>query len=414
MLKCKKIVLAIFTILAFSVISYAVRVTPNTKISLITCGAGYEVYSMYGHTALRIQDSVIGYDYVINYGMFSMAADNFAYHFVKGETDYQVVAESFESFIEEYITDNRYVFQTELNIPDSSKIAINDFLEWNLRPENKVYRYKFFSDNCATRIRNILEEKAHVVWNETNINRAQFPSTSEFASVIQDYWQKKTAYTFRDIILIYQSKIPWINEAIQMPIAAPADTHLTYRAVMFLPDFLLDAVQNAHITYNNKVIPLAKSTKQLVFTDKYKIPQSLSWFERPQFIMPLFLCLVFIVSIWGIKRGRLYCFTDFLLMFISGLLGVFLFFMSFISVHECMFPNYNLLWAFPLNFIAAFAVLLSHKCLKYYYRFLIYLYVFFFIVIPFLPQHFLFVWMTIPIAILVRIASYYIVQTKKQ
>lgn len=51
---------------------------PNTdcdsiKISLLTCAPGNEVYSLYGHTAIRYTDYNKGIDVAVNYGVFSFS-----------------------------------------------------------------------------------------------------------------------------------------------------------------------------------------------------------------------------------------------------------------------------------------------------------------------------------------------------
>ena len=383
-----------------------IPITSETKISLITCGAGYEVYSMYGHTALRVKDTKLGYDYIFNYGVFSLQMDNFAYHFVKGETDYQVVITTFDSFIQEYVDDNRDVYENEFQLTDSSKRLIVDYLEWNLQPENKVYRYKFFSDNCATRIRDILEKSSQIHWNTNSENRVKPPQSGQFSLVINDYWKTKTQYTFRDIILIYQSKLPWINATIQIPIAAPADTHLTYRAAMFLPDFLMDAVQNATVINNGKSLPLVKSAVQLLVPNQKLLPVKPSILSSPFFVITIIFILLFIITLLGIYRRRLYRFIDCFLLFVTGVFGVLLVFMSFISVHESMRPNFNLWWAFPLNFIAFFFVLFSSRYLIKYYQFLFVLYGLFFFCLPFIPQSIPFIQCVFPLLILFRFIAY--------
>lgn len=389
-----------------NLVNAEIPITSETKISLITCGAGYEVYSMYGHTALRVKNPKLGYDYIFNYGVFSLQMDNFAYLFVKGETDYQVVITTFDSFIQEYVDDNRDVYENEFQLTDSSKRLIVDYLEWNLQPENKVYRYKFFSDNCATRIRTILEKSANIQWNTNSENRIKPPQSGQFSVVINDYWKTKTQYTFRDIILIYQSKLPWINAAIQIPIAAPADTHLTYRAAMFLPDFLMDAVQNATVVNNGIVMPLSKPAEQLLIPNQKLLPANSSFLSSPFVVLTCVFILLFLVTLLGIYRRRMYRFIDCLLLFITGIIGVLLIFMSFVSVHESMRPNFNLWWAFPVNFIAFFFVLFSYKILMKYYTFLFVIYGLFFFSLPFIPQSIPFIQCLFPVLIFFRFIAY--------
>jgi len=405
MLKKNNVIILIFICIA-NLHSFANGLyTKNVQISLLTCDPGNDVYSLYGHTAIRIKDTVLGTDYVVNYGIFSMGLDNFVYLFVKGETDYQVDISYFSDFMYEYVSEHRNVFENVLQLPDSNRKMFLEYLEWNLRPENKIYRYKFFSDNCSTRIRNIIEKTASVEWKITASNRVIPPLLCENYSTITNYWKKQTKVSFRQMIHIYQSKMPWLNIGIDAPMAAPADTHLNYRAVMFLPDFLMDAVQNATIDSNGKIIPLSKPVHPLL---QYK-PQpidTLSFFLMPTPVaITLFLAFL-IVTILGLRKQKLFRAIDVSLLFITGILGCIVYFMAFVSVHESMWPNYNICWAIPLNFIAAIVAIFSKRLLLLYYQGLWVVYGLFFLALAFIPQSIPFIYVMLPLLILLRFLAY--------
>ena len=48
--------------------------SPGLQVSIITCGPGTDLYSVYGHSAVRIVDSMRGTDKVYNYGTFDFYA----------------------------------------------------------------------------------------------------------------------------------------------------------------------------------------------------------------------------------------------------------------------------------------------------------------------------------------------------
>ena len=60
----------------------------HAKISLLTTmPTDHAVYTLYGHTSIRVQDLVAEnekIDYVFNYGMFDPSIPNFMYRFAKG------------------------------------------------------------------------------------------------------------------------------------------------------------------------------------------------------------------------------------------------------------------------------------------------------------------------------------------
>ena len=158
--------------------------TPDTiygdslQISLLTCGPGKEVYSLYGHTAIRFHDVRNQQDLVINYGMFSFAQKNFILRFIFGLTDYEMGIVPFDAFMEEYKREHRWVIEQVLNLSSADKRSIAMAIDANYLPENRVYRYNYFYDNCTTRARDLLANNIQgtVVYKSTPNTQATFRS----------------------------------------------------------------------------------------------------------------------------------------------------------------------------------------------------------------------------------------------
>ena len=153
----------------------------SIRLSLLTCAPGEEIYSLFGHTAIRYEDPANGIDAVFNYGLFSFNTPNFIFRFSLGETDYQLGATDYAHFAAEYAFDGRSVWQQTLNLSKEEKAELIRLLQENYRPENRVYRYNFFYDNCATRPRDKIEESI--------IGKVIYPSESQDGS-----------RSFRDIV----------------------------------------------------------------------------------------------------------------------------------------------------------------------------------------------------------------------
>ncbi|MQN34969.1 DUF4105 domain-containing protein [Prevotella copri] len=128
----------------------------SVDISLLTCGPGQEVWSYYGHTALRIQNKAMGTDVAVNWGMFSFNQSCFVLRFVFGLTDYQIGIYPMSDFIAEYAHEGRWVRQQRLRLSRTEKLGILRSIDKNAQPENRVYRYNFFYDNCTTRAREMI------------------------------------------------------------------------------------------------------------------------------------------------------------------------------------------------------------------------------------------------------------------
>ena len=154
----KKIFSLLFLI-QFSV-SYCQQLTvsENTKISVITVGLADEVHSLYGHTALRIQDSKLNFDLVYNYGMFDFRTENFVAKFAKGDLQYYAAAYPYADFEYSYREDNRSIYEQVLNLSVTEKQTLFDKLNTSLLPENTFYTYKFIDRNCTTKVIDIVNE----------------------------------------------------------------------------------------------------------------------------------------------------------------------------------------------------------------------------------------------------------------
>ena len=135
----------------------AADLSPQAEISLLTCSAGTEIYSYFGHSAIRIKDPRTGIDLVFNYGVFSFETPHFVWRFCKGETDYLLAVQSMKSFMQEYYEEQRDVYEQILNFTSLERQSLYNALIENNKPKNRLYRYKHFSDNCSTRIRDQFE-----------------------------------------------------------------------------------------------------------------------------------------------------------------------------------------------------------------------------------------------------------------
>ena len=158
----------------------------SIQFSLLTCAPGQEIYELFGHTAIRYQNFTRNEDYVFNYGMFSFRTPNFVYRFVKGETDYQLGITPYIYFQAEYAMRGSSVYQQVLNLTEAEKQKLYDLLRENYLPQNRIYRYNYFYDNCTTRARDQIEKAVAgtVVYPE------QVPASS-FREIVHHYLIEK-------------------------------------------------------------------------------------------------------------------------------------------------------------------------------------------------------------------------------
>jgi hypothetical protein len=329
-------VIAIGLMFGFLKFAQGIELSDSAKISLLTVAPGKELYSTFGHSGIRIQDSDNNIDIVFNYGTFDFNQPNFYINFVKGRLLYMLEVSSFQNFLEMYEYEERSVFESVLLLEKKEKQNILDFLLHNARPENKNYRYEFFFDNCATRIRDVFEKE---LGNKLQYNSAKLDTTK----------------TLRKMLDIYVEHKPWIKLGFYLILGLPSDVRATPRMQAFLPDYLKKLIETASVTRGDTLAPLVIKKQALL---KYESHPDTNDFFTPKITLLFFLIFILIVSLVEPAIKRRFVLLDFLLFFSAGLLGWFLIGMWVFTEHYAVPKNLNVLWAnpffLPLSFLLFF------------------------------------------------------------
>lgn len=315
-------------VLLFSCSSlFAQQDSSHLRVSLLTCGTGPEPWETFGHTAIRITDSMSGTDDVFNYGTFNGYDDDFLLKFTRGKLLYYLSYYPYIHFVDEYARDNRSVREQELKISGADKIEIYNFLLHNARNENKYYKYDFFFDNCATRIRDA------------------FPKALGPGFKYAYTLPKHKSISFRNIINQYFYRVHWQRFGVNILLGSRIDKIMTNSDVMFLPDYLADGLAGA--TLNGKKI--ANASKSIV-DGSSKLAAGIN----EPFLLTSFIALLTILGLSLPKLKRLGKVMVFFNLFLSGFIGCFIMVMWMATDHQGCSNNFNLLWALPTNLIAAF------------------------------------------------------------
>lgn len=311
----------------------------SADVYLLTCAPGNESYSIYGHTALRIAIRGTSFDMVYNWGIFDFSTPNFVYRFAKGKLDYMLGAYSYERFLEEYINEGRSVWSQKLNLTVAEKEKMFELVNENLRPENIRYRYDFFFDNCATRVRDIIADAAA-------------------DTVIYPVKEKKKS--FRQLIDPYQKVLPWLDLGADMLLGLQADRKATVSDEMFLPVHLRDNLASAVIVHDGKQEPLTGPVETVADLPAAAtirntwVPQVVFW------IVFLFVLLVTFVF----KRPALEKFADFLFFPVYSLIAILLAFTNIFSEHDALHFNLLFLGINILIPVLAFLLVAGRKAAK--------------------------------------------------
>ncbi len=364
-------------------------------MSLLTCAPGEEIYSLFGHTAIRYENPSQGIDVVFNYGLFSFNTPNFIFRFSLGETDYQLGATDYERFAAEYAFFGRSVWQQTLNLTDEEKTELIRLLQENYHPENRVYRYNFFYDNCATRPRDKIEESI--------AGKVIYPAEPQGGS-----------HTFRDIVHQYCKGHPWARFGIDLCIGSEADQPITQRQMMFAPFYLMDAFDGAQIKGDSIQRPLITANELVV--DATPEPDESSRMPTPLQCSLLLFILTAAATIYGIRRRTGLWGIDLFLFGMAGIVGCVLAFLALFSQHPAVSSNFLLLVFHPGQlFFLPYIIYCVRKGKKCWYLTLNLMVLTLFIVLfPVIPQRFDFAVVPLALVLLIRSASNLIVTSKKK
>ncbi|WP_240484955.1 lipoprotein N-acyltransferase Lnb domain-containing protein [Arenibacter latericius] len=304
------------------------QISPNAQISVLTCGAGDDLYTTFGHSAFRVQDPVQGIDVVYNYGTFDFNPPMFYVDFAKGNLFYSLSKQETPYFLYAYELENRWVKEQQLDLDLAQKNKLYKFLEINHLPENRDYKYDFFYNNCATKIGDVLEE--------TLGTKLHF----------EDQLEEK--YTFRELLHQKLTLNSWSNFGIDLALGSVIDQTASNKEHMFLPDYVMKQLGNSTLGRSKLV------SKERTIINPKERKAGTNFITTPLFWILSLLLLVIIITYLNYKNKVRSRVLDFGLFIITGLAGILLLFLWFFTDHTATVYNFNILWVFPLNTIVAF------------------------------------------------------------
>ena len=349
---------AILNILSISI---KAQDSSHLRISLLTCTPGEELYSTFGHSALRVVDSSSVTDIVFNYGTFNFDDEDFYLKFIRGRLMYYLSAQNFRDFKFDYQSENRGITEQVIQLCAEEKINLQAAILQNIKEENKYYKYDFFLDNCTTRLRDIILKYKK---NPPSLP-AVMPENTRFRKAIHDYLDKNHNH--------------WSRLGIDILLGLPTDAVMTTSQSQFLPDVLMNAFDSS----NHQEQWISPKTNLYSFENQH---------ANPAYFTPLAvfsLLSIFILSISFSKNKWLVGFLigfDGILFFLSGILGIILILMWTATDHPMCKNNFNLLWALPTNSILSFLVNSNNKKVKKYFGITAAILLIFFCSWFFLPQ----------------------------
>jgi hypothetical protein len=318
----KKLLFFFLSLVSFTSFSQNPTLSNEATVSVFTCGKGNELYTVFGHTAIRIKDSINNLDVVYNYGAFDFRTENFYLKFVKGDLQYFIGASSYEDFVYEYQYEKREVIEQFLDFPTAKKQELYDKLNASLFSEDRNYIYKFIDRNCTT----MVVEKINETIGKNLIKKVD-----------------DTSISYREVLYPYFENHFWNKLGINIIFGAKTDNDAEK---LFLPIELLNSLDKASI--NGK--PLVYKKETIIKGSEPAIAFS---FINSIYFVSLLLLIIALINNKSV----------FIIYFIIlGLLGLFFSLVGFYSFHKELLWNYNTMLFNPLYIVLPF--IRNQKTLK--------------------------------------------------
>jgi len=384
------------------------ELSPSAEISLLTANPGDELYSVFGHSAIRVNDPHQNIDLVFNYGTFDFDTPNFYLKFVRGKLLYKLSVAPTEYFIPEYQFEGRAIYEQILGLTLAQKQEMFDFLINNSLPENAYYHYDFFYDNCATRIRDVVDLLVNPQWPEKNeinnqslgIVKSNFNYEFEYNPELSD------SRTLRDMLQPYLITMPWSAFGIDLALGLPADKVATAADYMYLPDEMLIAFDLALLPDGS---PLVTEHKIILQKTVELTPAS---FIKP-YMVTWFIFILGVLSFFNQKYSLIF---DRIYFSLLGFTGIIVLLLWFFTDHITTKTNLNFLWAIPTHIYFIWTKDRKDKpgFTKTYFRIVAILLVVMIILWPFIPQAFNNAFFPLVLISLIKIIPYIRLYSKNQ
>ena len=323
------------------------RLSPNAKFSVLTCSPGPDLYSLFGHSAFRLQDTLGGkpVDVVFNYGVFDAFDDGFYVKFARGKLDYRLQVEYYDYFVESYAMEGRGVWEQDLNFTREQKQRLFELLQANSEESNCTYRYDFFYDNCSSRIRDMVIRAAAEQTTE-GMGFRYVPLDDLLAiNTIAFKHPCTKGTTYRQAIQKYLDFQPWSDFGIDIALGQPCDKTIGDYGFMFLPDSLMSELQMAELDGHM----LCEQPREIL---PNRTSFSIDFLTAPITLLTLWLLLHAGLTYRARSRKANLLFFEGVLLSVASLVSLLVIFLWFFTDHTTTQFNWNILWASPVHLLA--------------------------------------------------------------
>jgi hypothetical protein len=287
-----------------------IELSEQSSISILTVDPGKELYTIFGHTAIRVTDETLKIDRIYNFGTFDSSSPFFYIEFIRGDLNYFLSITDYNTFFTGTANEKRKIVEQILDLSYQERLKIFNDLEKQYQSSARFYRYDFFYDNCATRVRDVVFTTSR---STTNYDTLQY-----------------CCKTFRELLLPYIARNYWINLGINLTLGLGADNMARSKDFMFLPHYIRLILNQTRMVEKEQTLLEKPYSKSPEFNFTYLSP----W-----------VCLAALLYAFFRSKYRRLIFKAFLVTF--SMIGVILLLVASISVNKTLSGNLNIWWTLP-------------------------------------------------------------------
>ncbi len=216
------------------------------QVWLVTVEPGAEYWQRFGHNTLVIRPPA-GRPISYNFGYFDFAQQDFLLRFLRGRMLYQAVAIDADRDIAGYLEEGRRVWMQRLALDTAQTQRLAEHLRAHVLPENREYRYDYFTSNCSSKLRDALDLALE-------------------GALKRDSEHRSHGLSYRHFARAHAASLPWLYLGIDLGLGQPTDQVLSLWDEAFIPGELMrrmrefkDASGNP-IVVEQQVLPAGAST----------------------------------------------------------------------------------------------------------------------------------------------------------
>lgn len=320
----------------------AVEPGAELQVSLLTFGPGEVYWERFGHNAIAIRDARSGEALSYNYGIFDFEEEAFFVNFLRGHMRYSMEVTRLDEDLAYYRAEGRAILEQELNLTPAQRVALRDFLHWNLRPENAKYRYEYFTANCSTQVRDALDRVLGGAIQQSLVTRSR-------------------GYTYRLQADGLLAPLPQLMLPMDLGLGPYADRRLSFWEESFIPAAFAEHLPRVQVAAGDGSLrPLVGATRVLSQANPQLAAADHAWLRRHGpypigYALPVaagsgLLALLLLLAARSPRRrtARWFALAACLFALLAGLAGLALAALWSLTEHVSAWRNENLLLLNPL------------------------------------------------------------------